>query len=136
MFKKVLTPIIMAVCLAFIFFANNFPLFYDYSDRLEVYSSLKSSGQMVNLNNTSTIFIHKSGEAFSVDISKFNLQEFLDEFNAQIEFTEEIDGGTCFYAYSNNIKYLEYINHTPINLHIFMGKQTVKVGSPLIYGGY
>ena len=136
MFKKIFIPIILAVCLALTFFVNNFPVFYSYSNSLEIYDKGKSSGNIISISNFSAIFRHKYGEAFVTEKNQFQLQNFLKDFNAKIIFFEEIEKGTCYYAYSPKIKYFESINGEIINLHIYIGEVSVKVGSPLIYGGY
>ena len=136
MFKKLFLPVVTAICLILMFLVNNFPVFYNYSKNLEVYGKDKSSGEIINTLNFSAIFISKYGEAFSLTKSNFTLNNFLNDFNAELIFTEEVENGTCYYAYSPKIQYLEKIYGQNINIHIFIGKNNVKIGSPLIYGGY
>jgi hypothetical protein len=54
---------------------------------------------------------------------------------AKIIFTEQIEEGTSYYAYSPTIKYRTKIKNKIINLQIFVGKG-VKVGSPIIFGSF
>ncbi len=136
MFKKIFMPISVATCLVLMFFVCNFPVFYNYTNKLEIYDNGKSAGEIINVNSLSSIFIHKYGEAIYLDKDEFCLQNFLNDFNASIIFTENLENGTCYYAYSPQIKYVEKINGKNINLHVYVGKLNVKVGSPLIYGGY
>ena len=71
-----------------------------------------------------------------IEKQEFELHSFLLEMGARIVFSEKTDKKVCYYAYSPKIKYIERVNNHNINLHIVIGENSVKVGSPIIYGSF
>lgn len=55
-----------------------------------------------------------------------------------LTFTESVDGGTAYYCYAEKIGAAKavYVNGFPVNLHVYIKDTSVKVGVPLIFGGY
>lgn len=75
----------------------------------------------------------------SVAITKnagFNYQNIVDSTGAQLVFVEQIDGVISYYYFSNNLPKIADINGKKVNLHIAVSGEKVKVGTPLIYGGF
>ena len=128
------------IVLITISFNTSTPIFKDYANSYELYLNENSSNaKIISANATMYPFIHnKHGESCTVSMvnNKFDLSKFLIEMGADLVFTETLEEGTCYYAYSPKIKYRKSVGDRIINLHVYIGKNTVKVGSPLIYGGY
>ncbi len=138
MLKK--TAVIFAACfliLALYFYLNT-PIFKDYANTYEVYlESYSSSEDIVKVayNNFSGLPRIK-GLSFKAERNNFSIAEFLEDFGAEIKFTESVKEGTSYYCYSGKIKYREMVKGKIINLHVFIGSEQVTVGAPLIYGSF
>ena len=113
------------------------PIFKDYSDNYELYLNENSSNaSIISVNQTTYPFIHnKYGESCTVN-KDFDIMAFFGEMSADLVFIEKLDNGICYYAYSPKIKYKKSIGQKIVNLHVFIGTDRIKIGSPLIYGGY
>jgi len=138
MFKRLF---FFGICLTFICFftlSNNAPIFLKFSDNFEVYTvNYSSSSEIINVNALTYRFIFsKKGESASIERDKFNLSDFLSSMNAKIIFTEQVEDRNIYYAYSPSIKYLKVIGDKKINLQICVKTDSVKVGSPLIFGSF
>ena len=138
MLKKIITTVLSVICCFFLCLSVAKPVFSDYADSFELYLHECSS-------NASIVFVSKSDYPFISDIkgesckllkSEFEIEKFLNEFSATVHFTEVIDEGTAYYAYSEKIRYSAEVKGQRINLHIFIAKESVTVGSPLIYGSF
>lgn len=138
MFKKILTTFLAASCCFLACVSVAKPVFSDYADSFEFYLNERSSNAvMVFASKGEYPFISDiKGESCKLIKSEFELEKFLNDFSAKVVFTEVIEEGTAYYAYSEDIKYLTEINGQRINLHIFIAKECVTVGSPLIYGSF
>ena len=136
MFKK-LTIALLSICLIInIAIFNNQPIFSQFNDQCEVYLSNSSNGQIVYADSKTYPFISGIyGESVTINKEDFALQDFLSNMQAKIIFTEQIDEGISYYAYSPTIKYRTKIKNKIINLHVFVGAG-VKVGSPIIFGSF
>lgn len=65
----------------------------------------------------------------------FDLDSFLEEIGGEIEFTEDV-AGTRNYYISGNLPYTVVIDGVEICAHVCYRADGVKVGSPIIFGGY
>ncbi len=138
MFKRVIPILLSAVCLCMVCYVNRTPVFGKFASELELYiGAPDSTAQIITVNAEKVPFISSVyGEAFTTSREEFNLNQFLDEFRAEMVFTESIEQGVSYYAYSSNIKYGQLINGKRVNLQVFIGDSTVKVGSPIICGSF
>lgn len=134
LFKKFLLNVCLIFFIGLLYIINTFPVFFEFSKKLEVYKN-KSNGAILFLTNIQSVFVDRKGESFCVD-KNFNLEQFLNYFNADIVFQENIEQGTSYFAYSSKIRYCEFIKNKKINLHIFVAENYIKVGAPIIYGGF
>lgn len=103
----------------------------------EAYKNSSSSlAKIVPLSKVEMYFtVGKTGE--SVEIEKTtDIENLLIVFNAKLVMVEKIDCGVSYYAYSNEIPYLTKLKGQKVNLHVFVGKEKIKVGAPLIYGSF
>lgn len=138
MFKK--TAVILASCFLIIalYFYLNTPIFKDYANTYEVYlESYSSSDDIVKVTCDNFSLLQSiKGLSFKTDKDNFSIAEFLEDFGAEIKFTESVKEGTSYYCYSGKIKYREMVKGKIINLHVFIGSEQVTVGAPLIYGSF
>ena len=63
-------------------------------------------------------------------------QEIAAFYEAEILFIEEACGAVSYYAYTKRWQDGLYINGVKINLHIAVGKDTLAVGTPIIFDGF
>lgn len=138
MLKKVFASFSSITLIIAMFFVANTPMFINYSNNYEVYlDNCSNSQKIINLDIEGFEMVFgKKGESVCVEKQTFNLHNFLLEMRARVVFSEHIDGKTSYYAYSPKIKYMQEIKKHNINLHIVVSENTVKVGSPIIYGSF
>ena len=65
----------------------------------------------------------------------FDLERFLQKVNGKILFEERV-AGTVNYYLSADLPYTVNINGYSVNAHVCVREKDVKVGSPIIFGGY
>ena len=138
MFKRICTFFSIIIVLFGVFLLNYKPMFADFTDRLELYLDENSSNaQIISVETIDYRFIKNiKGESFKIDKKCFSLDEFLNKTGGKVIFTETTEYGVSYYCYSNSIKYRKQIRGEIINLHVFVGKEQVTIGSPLIYGSF
>lgn len=64
------------------------------------------------------------------------LEEILETYRAEILFVEEACGVRSYYCYSPRLGKASVINGYAVNLHVACKGSHVKVGTPLIFGGF
>ena len=69
------------------------------------------------------------------EYKRLNIDDFLSSFGGEIIFSESAAGITNYYC-SANLPYSVAIDGAVINLHIAVCENSVKVGTPIIFGGY
>jgi len=102
--------------------------------------SPSSNAKIERLNEedaNSFLYLRKSLKGECVIFSSTeNLQKLKNRLFAVKVFTEKGDGFYCEYYYSPLIKDCVYIGGKKINLHFSYQNEQVKVGTPLIFGGF
>ena len=73
------------------------------------------------------------GEA--VVYKSFDLDGFLKQVRGRVVFTEELSDSVNYYC-TADLPYSVTVNGHRINLHICVRADSVKAGSPIIFGGY
>ena len=138
MFKKLIVAIVCLATILLCAFVSNRPVFEKFSSEFIVYLSKNSSNaNFINSSKLNYPFIsNRFGECFTSYDNEIDIQSIIDEFSAQLVFCESTDYGESYYFYSKEIKYLQLINGNKVNLHIFVGKDKIKIGSPIIYDSY
>ncbi len=63
-------------------------------------------------------------------------RDIVKRYDAQILFTEEVEGVVSYYAYTPRWKDDLYINGVKVNLHIAVGEECLAVGTPIIFDGF
>ena len=69
------------------------------------------------------------------EFKELDIDTFLLSVNGEIVFSETAAGITNYYC-TANLPYSTVLDGTAINLHIAVCENSVKVGSPIIFGGY
>ena len=82
------------------------------------------------------LYLQIKAETAVIDQEDFNLEKILSRFSAKVVLTEQIDGVTSVYAYSNKIRYREVVQNKIVNLHLVINEKEVKVGCPIIYESF
>ena len=138
MLKKLWVYFIIVLSIISIYAANRKPLFIDYNDTFVLYTQSNSSNCVFEYVTSLEYAFYFSvyGEACQTDRDKFNIDEFLDKFNAQILFSEQTENETIYYARSNSVKYSRVVNGQRVNLQIVIAKEKVFLGSPIVYGSF
>jgi len=141
MFKRFLCFTLICVLGAAAFsalkFFNSYSPLFRYADTLEVYSRKGSFGAGTAADITEYAFINcKTGESCVLKDENKSPSDVAKELGGKILFTEETEAGVSYYGYSRKIKYKEIINGKVVNFQIFKGENRVKIGLPIIYGGF
>ena len=71
----------------------------------------------------------------SVEYKEFDLDAYLKKVNGQIVFIEELSDSVNYYC-TADLPYSVDIRGATINLHVCVRELSVKVASPIIFGGY
>ena len=69
------------------------------------------------------------------EFKELDIDKFLSGVNGEIIFYESAAGITNYYC-TADLPYSTVLDGNRINLHIAVREDSVKVGSPIIYGGY
>ena len=138
MLKKI---VIFPCCLIFLISVYSFnykPIFSSYADEFEIYlESASSCAQIVQVSEKDyKAFKGIKGEGCKIESKNFSVENFFSEFNAKIIFEEQTDFGISYYGFSPAIKYRKEIHNEIINLHVFVGKSGITIGTPIIFGGF
>lgn len=137
MFKKtalIFAAIIFCFCF-YSLYAFKKPAFAAYAKEFELYLSAGSFGGNIvyATDKTYSSFSGVKGESCFVNVS---YDKVLKDFNATHLFCEENEYGKSYYAYSPALKYKVYLNGRAVNIHYHIGEKKVKLGTPMIFGGY
>ena len=71
----------------------------------------------------------------SAEYSEFDFDDYLKAVNGEVIFTETLSDSVNYYCKAD-LPYSVNLYGNEINLHICVKKDRVKVGSPIIFGGY
>lgn len=71
----------------------------------------------------------------SVEYKSFDLNSYLKKVNGKVVFTEELSDSVNYYC-TADLPYSVNISGYTVNLHVCVRKESVKVASPIIFGGY
>lgn len=71
----------------------------------------------------------------SVEYKSFDLNSYLKNVNGKVVFTEELSDSVNYYC-TADLPYSVNISGYTVNLHVCVRKESVKVASPIIFGGY
>ena len=138
MIKRIALFFVCIIAVVGATFTTRTPVFIKYSNDFELYINSRSSmAKIINVDYMNFYFYKNVyGESVEINADSFNLQDFLDDFNATVLFTEKIQGGVSYYAYSPKIKYQKTLNGKRVNLQVVQKESFVKAGAPLIFGSF
>lgn len=66
----------------------------------------------------------------------FNYDVVIEKTQAKLQFVEEVDGIKSYYYYSKKLAKNEVVKEVKVNLQIAVSSNYIKIGSPIIYGGF
>ena len=114
------------------------PVFHEFSEVSTLYvGEANSNCKIVMTKNSFVPFILSvRGESVQIHNKNFNLNSLLAHFDARLIFIEELEEGTSYYAFSNQIKYRKIMKDKVVNLHVFIAENYVVLGSPIIFGSF
>ena len=141
MLKKFAVILSSIIVICSVQYFPNRPLFYEFIDGksgYEIYlENYSSSADIVTLSdiNTYKALSNISGESCRVG-GHVTINDIFNRFNAQLVLVENHEGGTSYYAYAQIIKYKATLQGKTVNLHVFVGENGIKVGSPIIFGSF
>lgn len=138
MLKKICAYTSCLLVIVFLWVIWSTATFINYSNSSEIYLNKNNScAKIVSVKNVEIpLQFYRYGEACEVNREQFNLDQVIKDFNAKILWTETTDFGKSYYAYSPNLKYSCSLKGQKVNLQIFVGKESVKLASPIIFGSY
>ncbi len=140
-FKKLYSILVVLLCVFTaigVYLSAQEPIFKKYSNTYEVaLFTASSNASFTIVDSFNYRFLgDKKGESCEIDAKNFNLSEILCDLQANLVFTDELDDITCYYAYTDKIKNFIVIEGKKVNLHFAVKNDRVKLGSPIIFGGY
>ncbi len=117
---------------------NAQPIFSSYANDYEVYLHSDSSlAQIKRVNKTEYLFLQGvKGESVQIQANDFDLKNFLNDFNAKVQFTEGTNDSQIYYAYSPKLKNIKTVKGKKVNLQVVVAEERVVLGSPLIFGSF
>ena len=138
MLKKIFAHLSCFLVIVFLWVIWSYPTFINYSNNSEIYQNKNNScAKIVSVKNVDIpLQFYRYGEACEVNKEQFNLDQIINDFNATILWMETTDFGKSYYAYSKDLKYSCHLKGQKVNLQIFVGKENVKLASPIIFGSY
>lgn len=119
------------------FTATNSPL-YAFSDKVEVFALDGSFGNGVFVTEREYPFVkNAAGESCALTGNAcVGAAEIFEALGGKILFTERTEYGASYYGYSPKVKYKTSLYGKRVNVHVFEGNDTTKIGLPIIYGSY
>lgn len=130
----ILSVIVFVFCF-YSLYAEKTPVFYCYASEYELYfkSGSFGSGVVGVAEKDFGGYAEIKGESCFVSVS---YERVLKDFNATHIFSEKTEYGESFYAYSPLIKYKTFVGGKRVNIHYYKCDDYVKLGTPIIFGGY
>ena len=114
------------------------PVFYKYSNSYDVYLGDNSSlAEIVEVDSPYFFALGKKwGESVRLSPKDFSLENLLEDFSARLVFSESTSTHQIYYAFSPTIRYQKRVKGKKVNLQIAIAKNSVVLGSPLIFGSF
>lgn len=131
---------VIALSFLFLVFAAQVgakPFFADYEGEREFYSENGSFTEGIfrekNCNEKRTLR-GKKGEGIFTSV--YEAEKIIADFDAKLVFSEKLCGGENFYYYSKKLPFSVALSGKTVNLQIYRRGESVKAGTPLIYGSF
>ena len=112
------------------------PTLSRFSNRVEVYTGASGSNATISFytKGDNPFYLKMTGESCFID--DLSLKQLLDYLDAKIYHTERIDCKLSIYGYSKKLPYKKQAFGKTINFQIVVLDGGLKLGTPVIYGGY
>lgn len=142
--EKVLSVIVAVLVICFsvlIYISENTTKLFAFAESVKVYQDNGSYYQKVKeADIVSYMFISgKTGESCEIE-KGYTLTEIMEILEFEMKIEERTEYGVSYYGYSKHNKYRKEIKGELINTQIYIGSkesgEAIKVGFPIIYGGY
>lgn len=137
-FFKTAALILCAFVCAAAFWIFNSPLAFEESESYTFFCGNTSANcREVTVHDNAALkkLALKDVNGESTFYSTLDVQKFLEELGAEVIFTEQLEDSLNLYC-SADLPYSTELYGHEINLHVCIKDEGVKVGSPIIFGGY
>ena len=137
MLKKVIAVLLCLTALACCWQINSQPVFEKYASSYEIselYSNSNARLKFAEKKGYVLSFL-RTGESATIR-KEISIKKLLQTFDAEIIFSEQTEFGLSVYAYSKQLPYRKLINGAIVNVQIFIAKEKVVIGSPIIFGSF
>ncbi len=138
MFKKFGAVLAITVIFIGLAFSSVKPIFENYASDFEVYLNDASSLAQIEKVDKIEYYFQRGvkGESVQLSLNGFSLENLLEEFDAEIKFSEQTSDSEIYYAYSPKIRFKKQVKGQTVNLHVVLTKDRAILGSPLIFGSF
>lgn len=135
---KTLTAVVLsASCAALIWTLGKFSFPNNAAkEEYYLYSPSSQAERTLFLRAKDVLFLEGMSYEYETSDGEAFAQEMIRSFRAVVLETETLDGVTSYYCYSPRLGDTTVLFGCKINLHIAVKGDLVKVGSPIIFGGY
>lgn len=110
-------------------------VFDGFDGRITYYTASSSSNANIIVGKPKALILDLTGESVEID-EELDLNDILSRFDATLVFSERIEEGICYYAYSDKIKYSAKLSGRKINLHIYIKEGKTVMGTSMIFGSF
>ena len=76
------------------------------------------------------------GTSYKFAAAEFDLSEFIDKNNLEIQFSQELNGRLIYYLYGYKISKFEIVNGMRVSMQIIKTDDYIMAALPLILGAY
>lgn len=135
MLKKIAILFFSVFLICAIWIQTQKSVFSGFDGRITYYTESSSSNAKIVSHFASVLIFDLTGESIEID-GEVDLQNILDHFSAEVVFTESVEGGVGYYAYSDRIKYHTHMLGKTVNLHIYIKTGKTVMGAPIIFGSF
>lgn len=109
----------------------------DLRGNVSLYFNSYSSMAVEKEYSPKNIFnVRRTGECATYLLNQTDKEKIFNGLFADEVFSEKIVEGTSYYGYSKKIRNFKVINGEKVNVQVFVGKEYIKVGIPIIYGSF
>ncbi len=135
--KKIAAGLSVCILAAAAFISLACPVFCGYSGRREVYFKDGSFSEGIRAEQELGFYDlirGRQGEAITTDGE--TAEKIVKDLSARLVFRESFSGGENAYYYTEKLRYIREINGKRVNIQVCVTDGAVKVGTPMIYGGF
>ena len=133
---KWLSALILSVVLFFPIALLNLTAFPFEGDKEYYLYTPSSNAQIKNDVNLSDLPFIRGERVILSNLSSEDLASILARYSANVIKEEEFLGGVSYYCYSPKLEGGIMIDGEVVNLQIAIKKDSVVLGTPIIFGGY